>query len=726
MQKDKSSKFKKYNKLLNIIIVAMLFLGIGYAQITATNLEIEGTASAYEKEGVYVSNVTYQSSNNANVDASETKQRVGATITSKVILGNSQSSSITYQITTTNSTTSNYVYVGPAVSENFYSNNDIEYSISGINVGDRISPSDSRTFNLTYSYANGHTPQTQTEELDAYINFGFRELYMISYVNIQGTGYPDSVIKYRQSDNQPTQLVVDFGTNAPTDLVITGVDTGTEYVLGTDYTYTNGVLTFPNVSEGLTVEQPIPNDPPVINSFTEEQQDTSGSVKVSWNVTDDHGIDHYEIKTYQVVDGVDTLISTDTVSANQSDFTKTNLTEGGTYYFELTAIDLGDLTATLATTAKEYKWNLTVTINITNGGPNGTTNTTYGSAFTTTLTVNQGYNNINNLTVTMGGNTLTAGTDYTYTANSGAFSITRLTGDVSITGAATGGGVCLVEGTKVKLANGKEKNIEDITYEDLLLVWSYDEGRVVEEYPLWIEKGKRTVEYYKITFSDSSTIGIFKDHAFFSSDENKFVNFKNKDSFHVGTHILKVTKDNKLKEVSVTKIEEVQEEKGYYFVASTRYYNIISDDFITTDAYTDITNLYPFNDNITWTNNREVKVLDYKYLQDVLPYYMYKGFRAGEVAVLLNSNKTSIESFRAYIKYLVLADYMMQEPITKNGTRYWPVSTDTKLNKKPTLVKEGDYYKLPFGKWYSTSENKYYKTGDKVQVWTGMHFERVK
>ena len=726
MQKDKSSKFKKYNKLLNIIIVAMLFLGIGYAQITATNLEIEGTASAYEKEGVYVSNVTYQSSNNANVDASETKQRVGATITSKVILGNSQSSSITYQITTTNSTTSNYVYVGPAVSENFYSNNDIEYSISGINVGDRISPSDSRTFNLTYSYANGHTPQTQTEELDAYINFGFRELYMISYVNIQGTGYPDSVIKYRQSDNQPTQLVVDFGTNAPTDLVITGVDTGTEYVLGTDYTYTNGVLTFPNVSEGLTVEQPIPNDPPVINSFTEEQQDTSGSVKVSWNVTDDHGIDHYEIKTYQVVNNANTLVKTETVADTETEYTVTNITEGGTYYFELTAVDLGDLTATLATTAKEYKWNLTVTINITNGGPNGKANTTYGSAFTTTLTVNQGYNNINNLTVTMGGNTLTAGTDYTFTANSGAFSITRLTGDVSITGAATGGGVCLVEGTKVKLANGKEKNIEDITYEDLLLVWSYDEGRVVEEYPLWIEKGKRTVEYYKITFSDSSTIGIFKDHAFFSSDENKFVNYKNKDSFHIGTHILKVTKDNKLKEVSVTKIEEVQEEKGYYFVASTRYYNIISDDFITTDAYTDITNLYPFNDNITWTNNREVKVLDYKYLQDVLPYYMYKGFRAGEVAVLLNSNKTSIESFRAYIKYLVLADYMMQEPITKNGTRYWPVSTDTKLNKKPTLVKEGDYYKLPFGKWYSTSEHKYYKTGDKVQVWTGMHFERVK
>ena len=717
------NRFKKYNMLLNVFLIATLFLSIGYAQIVGDPLEVEGTATAYEHEGVYVSGVNYSSSTHAHVDASSTKQRVGATVVSRVVLDNDSSASITYQVTVTNGTQSKYIYVGPAVSENFYSNPNIGYSVSGINVGDILDPNDTRTFNLTYSLDS--PGGGVTSDLDAYINFGFRELYPVTYVNIQGSGYPEYVVKYRTSDSQPIELNVDFGTNAPTSLEITGVDSGTLYTLGTDYTYSNGVLNFPNVSEGLIVEQPVPNNPPVINSLTVEQQDTQGDVKVLFNATDDLGIDHYELKTYQVVNGVDTLISTDTIANTETEFPITNIVEGGTYFFNLTVYDIKGLTVDESTQPKEYKWNLTVTININNGGPNGTTATTFGSAFNTTLTVNQGYNNINNLTVTMGGNTLTAGTDYTYTTNSGAFAIQRVTGDVSITGNAAQGGICLVEGTKVRLANGKEKNIEDITYEDLLLVWSYEEGRVVEEYPLWIEKGKRTVEYYRITFSDSSTIGIFKDHAFFSSDENKFVNFKNTDSFHVGTHILKVSKDNKLKEVTVTKIEEVKEEKGYYFVASTRYYNIISDDFITTDAYTDITNLYPFNDNITWVQNRDVKILDYKYLQDVLPYYMYKGFRAGEVAVLLSSNKTNIDSFRAYVKYLVLADYMMQEPITKNGKRYWPVSVESnKINNKQKLVKEGDYYTLPFGKWYSTSENKYYKTGDKVQVWTGMYFEK--
>ena len=53
-------------------------------------------------------------------------------------------------------------------------------------------------------------------------------------------------------------------------------------------------------------------------------------------------------------------------------------------------------------------------------------------------------------------------------------------------------------------------------------------------------------------------------------------------------------------------------------------------------------------------------------------------------------------------------------------------SEDKIINKDKYLVKEGTYYKLPKGRWYSTSENKKYEGGTKVQVWTGMHFEKIK
>ena len=726
MKQETDHRLKNYRSLLNILVVATLFLSIGYAQITASDLQISGIATAYQQEGVYVSNVAYGSSSYANTETSFTKQRVGATIESQIFLNNNQNASITYQITTTNRTTKPYIYIGPSVSEHFYSNTDIEYDVSGINVGDVIDPNDDITFNLTYSFAQNAQIYANETELDAYINFGFREGFPITYSNIQGTGYPEYVINYKTSDNQPVVLNVDFGSNAPEELIITGVDTNTTYVLGTDYTYQNGVLNFPNVAEPLNVAAPLPNEPPVMNSVGEEQQTTSGSVKVTFSATDDYGVDHYVVTAYRVVNGTPTQAATQTVAGTATEYTFTGLSEG-TYYFEVTVYDAKGESDSGTTASKEYRWVYNATINITNGGPNGTTTVNYMDTFSTTLTVNNGYNGINNLTVSMGGITLNSG-EYNYNTNSGAVSIDNVTGDIQITGTASGNNVCLIEGTKVKLANGEEKNIEDIDYDDLLLVWSYEEGRVVEEYPLWIEKGKKANEYTKITFSDSSTINIYYDHAFFSGDENKFVNVQDEKLFHVGTHILKVNKKNELKEVEVVKIETIQEDVNYYFVASTRYYNIISDDFITTDAYTDITNLYPFNSNITWKykSNEE---LDYSYLEGVLPYYMYKGFRAGEVMVLLNQNKTSINDFRDYIEYIVLAEHMHKQPTTKNGSRYWPVKVEGKWNKQ-VYIKEGTYYHLPMDRsikyWYSTSENKYYKPGERVQVWTGMYFEKVK
>ena len=130
-----------------------------------------------------------------------------------------------------------------------------------------------------------------------------------------------------------------------------------------------------------------------------------------------------------------------------------------------------------------------------------------------------------------------------------------------------------------------------------------------------------------------------------------------------------------------------------------------------------------------WTN-RKVKEIDYKYLSDILPYYMYKGFRAGELAILLDNQRLSMNDFKSYVSKLITNDDMLKPPITKNNKRYWMVTTSNKVkNKEKHLVEEGTYYKLPKSKnikyWYSTSEHKKYKPGTKVKVWTGMHFEKI-
>ncbi len=453
--------------------------------------------------------------------------------------------------------------------------------------------------------------------------------------------------------------------------------------------------------------------PPTISNVVGTFQSTTGSVLVTYNASDNVAIDNFVLEVYKDNSKINTI----DLGPDVRSYTVNNLADGN-YYFKVIVEDTSGLTAEATSEQKSYVWTMHVTVNINQGGPNGNSTINYGQTYSTTITANNNRTLPNELRITMGGVNLNAN-QYNYNNRTGALSVPNVTGDLNITGQ-TGNGGCVVEGTKVLLANGKYKNIEDIRYDDLLLVWNYETGKITKEYPIWIEKKKQTDNYTKITFSDNSAIGVVGGHAFFNADLKEFVNYEEKDKFKVGSNITKIA-NNKLKNVKVKKIELINKEVNYYFVASTRYWNIITNDFITTDGYTDITNLYPFDKNISWDNNRDIKKLDYKYLEDVLPYYLFKGFRAEEVGVLLDKDLTNVNSFKAYIERLITNKNMILSPIMKNNNRYWMVSNSEDNGR---LVKEGSYYKLPIGRWYSTSENKYYSTGDIVQVWTSMYFEK--
>ncbi len=483
--------------------------------------------------------------------------------------------------------------------------------------------------------------------------------------------------------------------------------------------YSMGVVT-----AQVTVDETLTDvEPPVIENVTGTITTTRGNIEVSYNGSDNVGISHYIIETYKVENNTASLVSSNQTVADETSYTVTGLNDG-TYYFKVQAVDTSGLTATSQSEERTYNWTMNVTININQGGPNGNSTVDYGSTFTTTITANFLRNLPTQLTITMGGENLTAN-QYTYNTSSGRLTIPNVTGDLVITGETRGGGGCLLKGTRVTLADGTKKRIEDIQYTDLLLVWNYETGKVTKEYPIWIEKAKQTSQYTRITFSDNSTINVVKSHAFFSIDSQKFVDYQDHNQFHIGTTVLKISDNNQLEKVKVENIEVINETDWYYFIASTRYYNIISNDFITTDGYTDITNLYPFDQNIKWKEYNPVPI-DYSYLEDVLPYYLFKGLRAEELGILLKYQITDLETFKRYITSLVMGSHMLQEPIMKEGNRYWMVGNSS----ESILIKEGSIYQLPEKEgieyWYSTAENKKYKPGEKVQVWTGMYFEEIK
>ena len=503
-----------------------------------------------------------------------------------------------------------------------------------------------------------------------------------------------------------------------------------------------------------------------------------GSVYVKWDRKDYGGtaISDYVVQLSKQGQNNAAYTESETSSAKSYKFTNV---AAGSYYAVVYGIDSATPTPNSgasyvsgATTADGYasrssgytpfKWEFTVdTSNVTNlaiAAVSPTTN--YSKAYleqiykiTVTASGTSGWLGTANtapedLTVKMGETEDTAtplvkGTDYEYVRSNsdktGTLTIDKgkIDNNLYISGNHIEG--CLIAGTKIKLANGKYKNIEDINYDDLLLTYSYETGEFVYEYPIWIEKATVTDHYQINTFSDGTVLKTYGWHGLFETELNRFVSVDRPEEFHVGSKIAKLKDDGTgFETVEVTNIEHKTEYVAYYHVVSTRYYNIIANDLLTTDGTTILSNLYGFTDNMTWPKEvREAAMQDvytYSDLSDAIPYYMFKGLRAEEGKVLSNYG-LDLDTFKFYLIKNQNNPDMLKPPIKNSGKNMWMVTTSldkiNEFNKKEFLMSEGSIYTLPKASdkklvgWLNYADNNIYKPGEKVIVNHGMHFEAL-
>ena len=382
----------------------------------------------------------------------------------------------------------------------------------------------------------------------------------------------------------------------------------------------------------------------------------------------------------------------------------------------------------------------TFTVNYTGDtnyyNPNGGNSATEGNQYTSRITFTR---NMNTITITMSGHTLVEGTDYSYAQNgNNAINLTvnNVTGNmtINITTTAQGGGICLAEGTKVTLWDGSIKNIEDITYDDVLKIWNHDLGEYGYEYPSWIEEEEVADSYTKVTFSDGTVLKVVGNHSIFSKTKNKYVDMIS-DEFNIGDEVVKLT--NGISYVTVTNIEEVNESVKYYHVISSRYFNIIANGLLTTyEIFNNVSNFMGFGENLKWQITDIVRSDMFTY-QD-FPYlfkYIYKTFRLQEIKYLLANNLVTMDEFQyLFNMYLMNDERRVSPPMDNLNNRLWMVTTsdDVDPNNTSHRLIEGSSYTIPtpqnsngFLYWYNHSDNKHYQPGDIIEVDSSIYLEAI-
>lgn len=200
---------------------------------------------------------------------------------------------------------------------------------------------------------------------------------------------------------------------------------------------------------------------------------------------------------------------------------------------------------------------------------------------------------------------------------------------------------CLAEGTEITLANRTKKKIEDIIYEDELLVWDFDNGCFATAKPLWIKNTQVAQEYNLVKFEDGTELKTVADHRIFNVDSQKFTYTMNEEDTPIGTKVFK-------EDGTITRIVErkvVKENVNYYNVITDYHMNLFANGLLTSLR---LNNLYKIEGMKFVKDNRELAKREE--FTDIPDKYFY-GLRLAEQPKEINRGN-DVKHTKTLVEYV--------------------------------------------------------------------------
>ena len=195
-----------------MLLGAILFIGIGYSAINSVTAEITGGITATTQNGVFITDVTYVSGVDANVDASNIEYYRGTMLQSLISLSEQNpNSEIKYKVTIYNNSEETYPFVAVLYDEEFYDNPDIVFEISGFNIGETIGAKETKELYITFKYKNQTIPEKTI--LSSYINFKIAEPNRLMAVT--GSGSTAKYLRGTVIKNEIEEIEFAQGTQPP-------------------------------------------------------------------------------------------------------------------------------------------------------------------------------------------------------------------------------------------------------------------------------------------------------------------------------------------------------------------------------------------------------------------------------------------------------------------------------------------------------------------------------
>lgn len=228
----------------------------------------------------------------------------------------------------------------------------------------------------------------------------------------------------------------------------------------------------------------------------------------------------------------------------------------------------------------------------------------------------------------------------------------------SLEQASSGG--CVTPDTLVTLADGTQKEIQHVTYEDKLLVWDFFNGKYTTV-PSSIIFNMGT-DYFKVialTFEDGTTVKIINGHRFFDKTENKYVliNETNVKSY-LGHDFVKVA-GNSYGTVKLVNYSISKEYTTSYSLMSAYHYNFIvegmfSDTFHKEDAplfeYFTVGNNMKYDETLMKEDIAQYGLYTYEEFAEYLTYEQFVALNVQYMKISVGKGQFSYEGILSLIE----------------------------------------------------------------------------
>ena len=199
---------------------------------------------------------------------------------------------------------------------------------------------------------------------------------------------------------------------------------------------------------------------------------------------------------------------------------------------------------------------------------------------------------------------------------------------------------CFKEDTEITLSDLSKKKIQDITYNDKLLVWDFDNGCMNVDNVFWIKKEETADYYYHITLENGNTIDLIgsngKCHRLFNYDDQIFESATDL----IGKNIY--TRQGIFKVIDCVRINEPCK---FYNIITENHINLFANDMLTSCKYNNalpIVNMRFVKDNVEIDSMKLRKLMLAGLKNDDIKWY--------NVLKLQYNNDKSIEDTIKYIE----------------------------------------------------------------------------